>query len=132
MDLARRGERQSVDDDRMNDRCAQQLKQRRHVGPEFIGMSRPAGRNAVEDRATAAEKEAECIPQLEPRQAEARGKQASPPTAIVCDPKPTNSPPGARHAKERRKCGPPIASKAASTPGRPAVCRRTEVTKSPT
>jgi phage tail tape-measure protein len=73
VDLARSRERQSVDDDRMKEARAQQVEKRRHVGLEFLYVSRSAGRNAVEDGATTAKKEAECAPQLESDQAESRG-----------------------------------------------------------
>jgi hypothetical protein len=76
MDLARSRERQSVDHDWMKGTRTQQLEQRRHVGLEFLRVSRSAGRDAVEDGATAAEKEAQCAPQLESGQAEACGNQA--------------------------------------------------------
>ena len=76
MDLACRCERQSLDHDWLNGANAQQLEQRRHVGLEFFRVCRSASRNAVEDCATAAEKETECAPQLESGQAESRGSQA--------------------------------------------------------
>src|ERR1700674_1794352 len=76
MDLACRCERQSLDHDWLNGANAQQLEQRRHVGLEFLRVIRSTGRYAVEDGATAAEKEAQCAPQLEPSQAEACGNQA--------------------------------------------------------
>src|SRR5580693_3651446 len=76
MDLACRCEWQSLDHDWLNGANAQQLQQRRHVGLEFLRVTRPPGRYAVEDGATAAEKEAQCAPQLEPSQAEACGNQA--------------------------------------------------------
>src|SRR5580704_1525452 len=76
MDLACRCERQSLDHDWPNGTSAQQLEQRRHVGLEFLRVIRSTGRYAVEDGATAAEKEAQCAPQLEPSQAEACGNQA--------------------------------------------------------
>jgi len=76
VDFARGRERQSVDHDRMKDARVQQLEQRRHVGLEFLRVSRSTCRDAVEDGATAAEKEAECAPQLESGQAESRGSQA--------------------------------------------------------
>src|ERR1700728_1770592 len=75
MDLPCRCERQSVDHDWLNGANAQQLEQRRHVGLEFLRMIRSTGRYAVEDGAAAAEKEAQCAPQLEPSQAKACGNQ---------------------------------------------------------
>ena len=64
VDFARGRERQSVDHDRMKDARAQQLEQHRHVGLEFFRVNRSTCRDAVEDGATAAEKEAECASQL--------------------------------------------------------------------
>src|SRR5271170_7328825 len=60
----------------MNGTSAQQLEQRRRIGLEFLRVGRSTCRYAVEDGTAAAKEEAQSAPQLEPRQAEARGNQA--------------------------------------------------------
>jgi hypothetical protein len=62
------------------------LEQRRHIGLEFLGVSRSPGRDVMEDGATAAQKQARRAPQLEPRQAEACGNQALAADCHRCDP----------------------------------------------
>src|SRR5580698_10231000 len=55
MHLARVCERQAVDDGGMDGAVAQQLEQCGHVGFELLRVRQPAGGDAVERRATAAE-----------------------------------------------------------------------------
>ena len=52
----------SVDDDGMDGALAQQFEQRGHIGFELFRVRLPAGRDAVEDRAAAAEQEAAMRP----------------------------------------------------------------------
>jgi hypothetical protein len=100
MDLSCRCERQSVDHDWLNGANAQQLEQRRHVGLEFLRMIRSTGRYAVKDGAAAAEKEAQCAPQLEPNQAEACDNQALAGHCHRLRPV-TNEQPAGREARKR-------------------------------
>ena len=86
MDLARRRDRQSVDNDGMEGALAQQIEQGGHVRLELFGVRHAAIGDAVPHRATTAEQEAQCVPHLQPGKAEPRSEQAFAPTAMVCDP----------------------------------------------
>ena len=65
-------ERETADHDGMDGAIAQQLEQCGHVGFEILRVRRSACGDAIEHGVTAAEKAAQHVPQLEPRQTECR------------------------------------------------------------
>src|SRR5271155_4172402 len=76
VDLACARQRQPFDDDGMDRAIAQEPEQGGHVALEVFGVRSSTSGDGVPNRATAVEKEAQRAPQLETREAEARGNEA--------------------------------------------------------
>ena len=106
-----------------------------HVGLELVRMRRSARGDAVEKCAAAVEQEAQCVPKFQPEQAEPRRNQAFAPDRhglrAIADQQATVRQAGEGTAKMRATDSVERGVHAGPASWRPAVSRRTVVTKSP-